>query len=118
MIIKIRLVCSLPALNTQEFAAAIEAFCEVLHGAVPVERLNECYLYAVRHRNSTYPLAVTELIEAYQSICAEEAAKRRPACPVCQGAGMATAYDPKNDVEFQKECPYCFGRVQTAVAKA
>ncbi len=118
VIVKIRLVCSLPAFDKVELAAAIEAFCEVLHGVVPCERLNDCYLYAVRHRSSTYPLAVTELVESWQKICAEEAGKRRAECPICKGAGTAIAYDPKNDVEFQKECPYCFGRVQTAIAKA
>src|SRR5690242_14839995 len=89
VIVKIRLVCSLPAFETKELAPAIEAFCEVLHGVVPAERLNDCYLYAARHRNSTYPLAVTELIEAWRIINADEAARRKSACGLCKGEGGA-----------------------------
>ena len=118
MIVKIRLVCSLPAFDTVELAGAIEAFCEVLHGTVPEDRLNECYLYAIRHRDSTFPLAVTEIVEAWRRILTEEMASRRAQCVLCGGKGVAIVYDKKTDTEFEKECPTCFGRVQTAIAKA
>jgi hypothetical protein len=118
LIIKIRLVCSLPPLETIDLAAAAEAFCEVLNGVVPVERLNECYLYAVRHRTSTYPLAATEIIEAWRAILSDEVSKRR-ACHLCDGSGYAMVRDPDNhEQDIQKECPHCFGKVQTAIAKA
>jgi hypothetical protein len=117
LIVKIRLVCSLPAFDKTEFAAAIEAFSEVLNGVVPGERLNECYLYAIRHRSSTYPLAVTEIVDAWRVISADEVARRRP-CTLCDGSGFGLVYDPKTDTEIQKECPHCFGRVQTAIARA
>lgn len=114
---KIRLVCSLPAFDTQELAAAVEAFTEVLHGVVPAERLNDCYLYAVRHRTSTYPLAATEIIEAWRAILSDEAAKRRP-CFLCDGSGYATVRDPDDhEKDIMKECPHCHGRAQTAIAK-
>lgn len=118
LIVKIRLVCSLPAFDKVELAGAIEAFCEVLHGVVPESRLNDCYVYAIRHRNSTYPLAVTEIVEAWRRILADEVAKRRK-CFLCDGSGYATVRDPNDhEKDMQKECPHCFGRVQTAVAKA
>ena len=117
LIVKIRLVCSLPAFDKTELAAAIEAFGEVLNGVVPGERLNECYLYAVRHRSSTYPLAVTEIVDAWRLISANEIAQRRP-CTLCDGSGFGMVYDPKTDTEIQKECPHCFGRIQTAIARA
>jgi hypothetical protein len=118
VIVKIRLVCSLPALETTELAAAVEAFCEVLNGVVPAERLNECYLYAIRHRNSTYSLAATEIIEAWRAILSDEVSKRR-ACHLCDGSGYAMVRDPDNhERDIQKECPHCFGRAQTAMAKA
>jgi hypothetical protein len=118
LIIKIRLVCSLPAFDRIELAAAIEAFCEVLAGVVPEERLNDAYLYAIRHRDSTYPLAVTEIVEAWRRILTDEIAARRAPCVLCGGQGFAMVYDKKTDTEFKKECPTCFGKVQTAIAKA
>lgn len=114
---KIRLACSLPAFETQELAAAVEAWGEVLFGAVPVERLNECYLYAMRHRSSTFPLATTELIEAWRAISAEEAAQRRPPCMLCGGRGTALVYDKATDSDIVKECPYCYGKVTTSLER-
>jgi hypothetical protein len=117
--VKIRLACSLPAFDTQELAAAVEAWCEILAEAVPVERLNDCYLFAIRNRNSTFPLAVTEITTAWKAIATEEAeqAKRLRHCHVCKGAGRELIYDPKSDTEFVKECPFCIGDISTAVAR-
>lgn len=116
LIVKIRLVCSLPALETTELSAAVEAFCEVLHNTVPVERLNDCYLHAIRHRTSTYPLAATEIIEAWRTISADEIARLRP-CFLCDGSGYGMVYDPKTDADILKECPHCHGRISTAMQK-
>jgi hypothetical protein len=118
MIVKTRLACSLPAFETQELAAAVEAWCEILYGVVPVERINDAYLLAMRSRNSTFPIAATEVIEASKKIAAEIDAKRRPACMLCGGRGSALVYDPASDTDIVKECPYCFGKVSTAIEKA
>ena len=116
---KIRLVCSLPALERDELAVAVEAFSEVLYGSVPAERLNDCYLYAVKHRDSTFPLAVTEIIHAWRAILAEEVARRPQPCFLCDGSGYATIRDPNDhDKDIVKECPNCFGKAQTAIAKS
>ena len=117
LIVKIRLVCLLPALETQELAATVEAFAEVLEPCVPLERLNDCYLHASRHRTSTYPLAATEILQAWRVISADEIAKRRP-CTLCDGSGFGLVYDPKTDTEIQKECPHCYGRISTALERA
>jgi hypothetical protein len=101
----------------QELAATVETWCEVLSEIVPVERLHECYLYAMKHHTSTFPLVVTEVREAYRAIRAEEEAKRRPTCVLCGGVGIALVYDPKTDREFEKECPFCFGKVVTALSR-
>ena len=117
VIVKIRLVCSLPAFDRTELAAAIEAFCEVLHGVVPIERLNDCYLHAIRHRSSTYPLAVTELVESWRAILSDEVSKRR-ACHLCDGSGYSLVRDPDDhEKDILKECPHCFGKAKTALAK-
>jgi hypothetical protein len=115
--VKTRLACSLPAFETQELAAAVEAWCEVLYGTVVIDRLNEAYLLAMRTRSSTYPLAATELIEASKKIAVEIDAKRRPACMLCGGRGSALVYDPTTDTDIVKECPYCFGKVTTSLER-
>jgi len=109
LILKTRLACSLASLDAREFAAAAEAWCEVLNDVIPIERLNECYLYAMQHRSSTFPLGACELLEAWRGLAAELAARRKPVCALCGGAGFALVYDPKTDREFEKECPTCSG---------
>lgn len=93
----------------------VEAWCEVLAPVVPVDRLNDCYLYAMRHRESTFPLASTELLTAWRVINTEEAAQRQlnKPCRLCSGTGFGTVYDPKTDTEIKKECPHCFGKIST-----
>lgn len=117
LIVKTRLACSLPAFETQELAAAVEAWCEILFGSVPLERLNDAYLLAMRTRSSTYPLAATEVIEASKRIASEIDAKRRPSCMLCGGRGSALVYDPATDSDIVKECPYCFGKVTTSLER-
>ena len=115
LIVKIRLTCFLPAFETQELAAAVEAWCEVLFGVVPVQRLNDAYLLAMRNRTSTFPLTATEIMEASRKIAAESHAKRRPECSLCFGKGSAVVYDPGTDSDIEKECPYCIVKVTTAL---
>jgi hypothetical protein len=96
---------------------ATESWCELLHRTVPLERLYDCYIFAMKRRSSTFPLAVTELLEAWRIISAEDAAKKRPTCTLCYGQGVALVYSPTRDEEYVKECPYCYGKVITAMAK-
>ena len=119
LILKTRLAYSLPSLDTQEFPAAVEAWCEILFGSVPPERLNDCYIHAVKTRASTFPLAVTEILTAWRAIAVEEAeqAKRQRHCHVCQGRRFEMVYNPATDTEVEKECPYCFGEIRTDVAR-
>jgi len=102
-----RFACSLPSPEPQEVALAVEAWCELLTDRVPVDRLNDCYLYAMKHRSSTFPLAVTEMLDAWRSMAAEAEVKRRPGCVLCGGHGSALVYSPKEDREYWKDCPYC-----------
>lgn len=119
LIVKIRLAFSLPAFETEELAAAVETWCEILFDAVPPERLNESYLYAVKTRTSTFPLAVTELLTAWRAIANEEAeqAKQKRHCYVCGGSGFGMVYNPVTDIEALKECGFCLGQISTAVEK-
>ena len=120
LILKSRLAYSLPALEVQELAASVEAWCEVLNDAIPIERLNDCYLYAVRHREGTFPVAAPELLSAWRFINAAESLQRdrsKP-CALCQGAGYGKVYDPKTDTEIEKECPHCHSKVVTSLERA
>lgn len=119
LILKTRLAFSLPSLDVHEFPAAVEAWCEILANTVPVERLNDCYLFAIKDRNSTFPLAVTEILTAWRAIANEEAeqAKRNRHCHVCGGTGMGMVYNPATNTEIQKECPYCFGDIRTDIER-
>lgn len=112
---KIRLAFSLPAFETAELAAAVETWCELLFDAVPPDRLNDCYLYAVKHRDSTFPLAVTELLTAWREIREGESreATRKRHCYVCNGSGWGMVYDPKTDTESMKQCGFCLGDIPT-----
>lgn len=114
---KIRLACSLPAFETQELAAAVEAWCEILYGTVPCERLNDSYLHAIRNRESTFALAATEILYAWRIINAEESHQREKSkpCGLCFGTGFGRIYDVKTDTEFEKECPHCNGKVESGI---
>lgn len=116
---KTRLACSLPTFDTQELAAAVEAWSEILFEVVPGDRLNDCYLYAMQHRDSTFALAATEVLAAWRFINSEEAhqrAKSKP-CALCFGRGFGYVYDPKTDTEIVKECPHCGGKVITSLER-
>lgn len=97
MILKLRLCFSLPALSTDpqsnEFAIAVAAWTEVLYGFVPIDKLEEAYLNAMRGRKSTFPLGVSEICAAYSSgeytgPVAEDPEKRRirESCQTCFGS--------------------------------
>lgn len=101
IILKLRLCCSLPALSTDspdprssEFALAVTAWTEVLYGFVPADKIEECYLAAMRNRKSTFPLGVSEICAAYNQeneyrgpVSEDPELKRiREACPDCYGS--------------------------------
>src|ERR1051325_1064644 len=115
LVVKVTHSFSVPSPEVEELAVTVETWCEVLSDTIPIERLQECYLYAMKHRTSTFPLVVVEVREAYRAIRAEEEAKKRPSCVLCYGYGSAMVYDPKTDSEFVKECPYCFGKISTSL---
>src|ERR1051325_4957100 len=54
----------------------IAIFLEVLYGHVPENRLNDCYVYLMRTRTSTYPLAPNEICIAWAAI--KESEMNRP----------------------------------------
>lgn len=116
---KTRLACSLPTFDTQELAAAVEAWSEILFDVVPGDRLNDSYLHAMRNRESTFALAATEVLGAWRVINADEVHRREKdkPCALCFGRGFGHVYDPKTDTEIVRECPHCGGRVITSLER-
>ncbi|MBX7224317.1 MAG: hypothetical protein K1Y36_30660 [Blastocatellia bacterium] len=78
------------ALSGTELKDTSRAWTEILMGIVPLERLNECYLTAMRNRNSTFPLNASELCTAWREMQAIERFAPKPQvadCEICRGTG-------------------------------
>ena len=87
-----RLACGQPPLDPSvEYLPACLAWSEILMGVVPIHRLDDCYLMAMRSRKSTAPLNASELCEAWRQLCESERYTPKPnpsaGCPVCNGTG-------------------------------
>ena len=98
LILKSRLACSLPSLEPEEHAMVVEAWCEVLDGKIPENRLNDCYLYAMQHKETTFPLGAPELITAWGAIRevgvprTASSLVRGDVCSRCNGTGTELIY--------------------------
>jgi len=66
IVLKARLACSQAPLNPEDFILTVEAWTEALAFAdVPEEKLNRYYLIALKTRESTFPLGVSEIIAVW-----------------------------------------------------
>lgn len=54
-----------------------------LDRSLPADRIEDCYMMALRRRDSNFPLAVTELNEAWRIIKGEEMRPGPPPCESC-----------------------------------
>jgi hypothetical protein len=63
-------------LDPEDTKIAISIWYEVLYGVVPEQRLNDCYLHAVRTRNNTFAMQPSELATAWGEIRNSEMYKR------------------------------------------
>lgn len=86
-------------LSDEEFQFALASWLEVLFGVVPEQRLNDCYLLAMRTRASTFPLAPNELCVAWNEIRQSEIYKQADAkqlthgfCEKCNNTGSEVIY--------------------------
>ena len=114
IILKSRLACSLPALEVVELKAAVESWAEVIEGAIPAHRLNDCYIYAMRNRTSKFPLESGDIIAAYKSIANNE--RYRPlgqdrmiigdVCLRCNGTGVEIIRDEEKKTTSSRPCSH------------
>ncbi len=114
LILKSRLACSLPALEPNEFRVAVEAWQEVIAGAVPVKRLNDAYLLAMRNRDSNFAIGAPEIVKAWLEIQASERHKPSTApldrmlqgdvCQACNGTG--TELITKGSTVLSRTCKH------------
>ena len=85
--------------ETEEMAVEW-ALC--LDRSLPLGRLEDCYSLAMRTRDSDWPLAVTDLNEAWRLIRGEESRPGPPPCPGCEF-----------EAEGGRPCRFHPGRLQT-----
>lgn len=102
-----RLACGQPPLDPAvEYIPACLAWSEILMGVVPVHRLDDCYLMAMRSRKSSAPLNASELCEAWRQLCESERYTPKPnpsaGCSVCNGTGFE--YLPTQRASRPCEC--------------
>jgi hypothetical protein len=94
---KVRIACSLPILEKDDLRVTIFTWNEVLEGIVPTNRLNDCYIWAMRKRDGRHPFSVSELGDAYREIVEQERYR-------------STVNGPKQLTENSKaNCEKCFG---------
>ncbi len=121
LILKSRLACSLPALEPREFSVAVEAWIEIINGAVPAMRLNDAYLSAMRNRETNFAIGAPEIVKAWKEIQESERHKGNTAwlsrmlsgdvCARCHGTGtevimngnVATGSRPCDHAELAAE---------------
>lgn len=112
LILKSRLAYSLPALEVQELAAATEAWCEVLIDTIPIQRVADCYLHAMKNRDSSFPLSAGDLVRSWKDICNANRYKpvsagldhqlRGDVCQDCNGTG--TELITEGSMTYSRRC--------------
>jgi len=85
----------------EETQLAVGVFYEVLYGAVPEQRLNDCYLFVKRNRATTFALQPEELCAAWNEIKAAERYKNTSTkqlthgfCEKCNNTGTEVIRQP------------------------
>lgn len=68
LIFKVRRVTGQPPLENQELHLTAMAWTEIIQPLIPLNRLDECYMRAIRTRTTTYPFSVSELCQVWQQI--------------------------------------------------
>lgn len=114
IILKSRLACSLPALDFNEMRVAVEAWNEVLSGAIPIGRFSDCYVYAMRNRESSFALNAMDMIAAWKSIRSSEMHKTPPGrfelsgdvCSKCWGTGVEVVEDEFHKTTSARPCSH------------
>jgi hypothetical protein len=84
--------------------------------AVPTDYLNQCYLFALRNHDSSFPLGVGEIANAWEKngkAWLEEARARAPERERCEhcgmevGRGMEIVIGPDGRSKGARPCPVC-----------
>lgn len=103
IILKARLVCSLPALDPDELRLAVAAWNEIVE-PIPDQWLDECYKRAMRSHRARDPFSASELIPIWENAVASKEVQRwqveagrslaRPDCEVCNNSGWQSVDVP------------------------
>lgn len=100
-------------LSDDEFQFALASWLEVLFGVVPEQRLNDCYLLAMRNRTSTFPMAPNELCMAWGEIKQSEMHRTNPAkllthgfCEKCNNTGSEPIRNERGIIISARACSH------------
>jgi hypothetical protein len=97
-----------------EFRLMVASWTEALQDVVPEYRLNDAFIYARQHRNSTFPMDVSEVCAAWKAIKDAERSipptgsyewgRARKVCPDCNNTG--TKLIVKRDEQLGRDYTY------------
>lgn len=115
LILKSRLACSLPALEPAELKIAVGAWLEILNGAVPLPRLHDAYVAAMRQKDSNFAIGAPEIVSAWGEI--RESERSKPArlnfrqlsgdvCSKCNGTGTEVVRDEFHETTSARPCSH------------
>ena len=100
-------------LSDEEFQFALAAWLEVLYGAVPEHRLNDCYVFAKRNRSTTFALQPEELCMAWNEIRQSEMHKQPNAkqlthgfCEKCNNTNTEAIRNERGAIIAGKPCSH------------
>jgi hypothetical protein len=114
LIFKARVACQQDELEPAGMllATMVEAWEEALD-LVPTDYLNRCYLFALRNHDSSFPLGVGEIANAWEKngkSWIEETRARMPAgdyCENCSGTGMEIVIGADGRSRGARPCSVC-----------
>lgn len=106
-----RLAHNFDARDAQDTAMIVEAFLPILED-IPTERLRECYVAALKKRNSgdTFQIRAVEILQAWQGM--ETARLLLPAAPDdhcwrCKDTRFETVLNLETNEDMQIPCQTC-----------
>jgi hypothetical protein len=101
-------------LDPEDTKITIGIWYEILYSVVPEQRLNDCYLHAVRTRNNTFAMQPGELATAWGEIRNGEMYKRIPDnrqlthgfCDKCNNTGTFLVRDNEGRIKGGRPCSH------------
>lgn len=95
----------------------MEAWAEVLSD-IPIDRLNECYVLAMKRKESNFALGAPELVKAWSELSEvvryENLTDDKDDCTHCDDERMEEIFIPSKGETYKLPCFYCRSRAHTS----